>query len=149
MSDSHDDHFIVPVKYYIATLVSLLVLTVVTVGVALVDFGSFNTLIALGIAVVKATIVLCVFMGLYWDESFNRVIVIGSATFFALFVGFLLIDVATRDDVYSNEGSYFDIESPVKVVDHYSSHHGDDHHDNDADHNEKNDHQNDSMQNSH
>ena len=129
----NEDHFIVPVKYYVATLVSLLVLTVVTVVVALVDFGSFNTVIALGIAVLKATIVLCVFMGLYWDEAFNRVIVIGSATFFALFIAFLLVDVATRDDIYTDERDYHNINSPVKVVDEYSyhgkDHHSDSHHD--------------------
>ena len=123
----NEDHFIVPVKYYVATLVSLLILTFITVGVALVDFGSFNTIIALGIAVIKATIVLCIFMGLYWDEAFNRVIVIGSATFFALFIAFLLVDVATRDDIYSDERDYHNIKSPVKVVDEYS-HHGKDYH---------------------
>ena len=99
----------------------------------LVDFGSFNTVIALGIAVLKATIVLCVFMGLYWDEAFNRVIVIGSATFFALFIAFLLVDVATRDDIYTDERDYHNINSPVKVVDEYSyhgkDHHSDSHHD--------------------
>ena len=123
MSDSHGEHFIVPVKYYVITIIVLLILTIFTVLVALVDFGSFNIVIALGIAILKATIVLCVFMGLYWDEAFNRVVAIGSILFFVLFVVILLLDVGTRNDVYPNERDNYKINSPVKVVKEYSSHH--------------------------
>ena len=46
--------FIIPLKYYIITLVALLILTVVTVLVAQVDLGFLNIYVAMGVAVVKA-----------------------------------------------------------------------------------------------
>ena len=117
MSKNSDDHshFIVPVKYYVGTLIALMILTVVTVAVAQVDLAPFNVAIALGVAGLKATLVLLFFMGLKWDEAFNRVILIGSLAFFILFVAILLLDVQTRDHIYSNEGVPFDINSPVKI----------------------------------
>lgn len=130
MSDSHNDHFIVPVKYYVRTLLTLLFLTVLTVLVSLVDFGSFNTFIAILIAVVKATLVLSIFMGLFWDEAFNRVILFGSVTFFLLFIVVLILDVGTRNDLYPNERDNYKIDSPVRIVKEYSSHHA-----SDSDHN--------------
>eukprot|EP01051_Picozoa_sp_SAG22_P032089 SAG22_NODE_13352_length_409_cov_1.741935_1_plen_82_part_01 len=51
------DHFIVPVSYYVMVLVALLILTVVTVVIAQFDFGSFNILVAMLVAVVKASLV--------------------------------------------------------------------------------------------
>ena len=126
MSDSHNDHYIVPVKYYVRTLFTLLFLTVLTVFVSLVDFGSFNFFVAILIAVVKATLVLSIFMGLFWDEAFNRVILFGSVTFFLLFIVVLILDVGTRNDLYPNERDNYKIDSPVRIVEEYSSHHDSD-----------------------
>ena len=125
MSKNSDDHshFIVPVKYYVGTLIALMILTVVTVAVAQVDLAPFNVAIALGVAGLKATLVLLFFMGLKWDEAFNRVILIGSLAFFILFVAILLLDVQTRDHIYSNEGTPFDINSPVKIKTISDDHH--------------------------
>ena len=65
--------FIIPVKYYVGTLLSL-ILSIVTVLVVLVDLGPLNIYVAMFIAILKATLVVSVFMGLYWDEAFNRII---------------------------------------------------------------------------
>ena len=123
MSDSHNDHYIVPVKYYVRTLLTLLFLTVLTVLVSLVDFGSLNFFVAILIAIVKASLVLSIFMGLFWDEAFNRVILFGSVTFFLLFIVVLILDVGTRNDLYPNERDTYKIDSPVRIVEEYS-HHG-------------------------
>ncbi|RAP32002.1 cytochrome oxidase subunit IV [Candidatus Marinamargulisbacteria bacterium SCGC AG-414-C22] len=132
----HEEHFIVPVKYYVGTFIALLILTILTVAVALVDLGSFNIVVALGIAFLKATLVIMFFMGLKWDEPFNRVIMIGSVAFFSLFIVILLLDVGYRSDVFENEDKLFDIKSNVKIVEEYSAHHGDDSHSNDSHHSE-------------
>tara|TARA_E500000178_G_C16664291_1_gene592079 strand:- start:170 stop:598 length:429 start_codon:yes stop_codon:yes gene_type:complete len=121
MSDSND-HFIIPVKYYVGTLLSLIFLSIVTVLVVLVDLGPLNIYVAMFIAILKATLVVSVFMGLYWDEAFNRIIFVGAIAFSLLFLVFTLLDVDTRPDVFSNEGKYFDIDSPVNLVEEYSSH---------------------------
>ena len=67
---SDNSHHIIPLKYYIFTLCSLLILTFVTVFVAQFDFGVMNVPIALFIAVVKASLVIGFFMGLHFDRGF-------------------------------------------------------------------------------
>ena len=49
-------------KHYVATWAALMVLTVVTVGVAYLDLGVANDLVALAIAVSKALLVILFFM---------------------------------------------------------------------------------------
>ena len=63
------------------------------------------------------------FMGVKWDEGFNKVVLFGSLVFIVLFIAFVLLDVFTRDDIYPNEGDVHSIKSPVQVVPDYSSHH--------------------------
>jgi cytochrome c oxidase subunit IV len=53
---------IVPRHIYYKIFASLLALTLLTVGVAFIDLGPLNTIIALTIAVGKATLVLLFFM---------------------------------------------------------------------------------------
>lgn len=68
MSDAHADirkH----VKSYIMVFSALAVLTVVTVAASRVDFGSGNIAVALLIAVVKASLVVAIFMHLKWEKS--------------------------------------------------------------------------------
>src|SRR4051812_22502859 len=70
----HGDYHVhvVPPWLLIAVFVGLLILTGVTVGVTVFDFGrTVNVWIALGVAVVKATLVALFFMHLRWDSPFN------------------------------------------------------------------------------
>ncbi len=92
MSQKH----VIGFKIYLRILMILLGLTVITVGVSLVDFGMFNTFIAMFIATLKGVLVLLYFMHLKYDDKFYWV-VFGSSVFF-LILFFLLseIDVATR-----------------------------------------------------
>ena len=119
MDDNHSEHFIIPLKYYLITLVALLILTFLTVFVAQFDFGALNIYIAMAVAIVKASFVITFFMGVKWDEGFNKVILFASFAFVALFLATILFDVSTRSHIYSNEGNTIKVDSPVKVVDHY------------------------------
>ena len=57
-------------KSYINTWITLLILTVITVAVSYIDMGGIlNILFALGIAFIKATVVVVYFMHLTHDES--------------------------------------------------------------------------------
>ena len=69
----HGEHVghLVPVRYLVIAGLALLALTVITVAVRFVDLGEANMPIAMGVAVVKATIVALVFMHLRWDRPFN------------------------------------------------------------------------------
>jgi len=121
-SDSHS-HFIVPTKIYAAVYVALLVLTFITVWIAQFDFGSMNIVVALLVAGIKATLVCAVFMGLYWDSGYNKVLVLVSIFFIALFIGLSAADVFARGSTDSREREVFNIQSPVKPLSE-GSHHG-------------------------
>jgi cytochrome c oxidase subunit 4 len=96
----HSEHHIVPVSTYIKVLVALLVLTVVTVLVAKpvsgFDAGIFNAAIAFGIATVKASLVLAIFMGLKYDKKLNLVIFLTGVFFLIVMYAFSVLDIYTR-----------------------------------------------------
>ena len=83
---------VVPLRTLVAVLMALLALTVITVAVTYVDLGPLNIVIALVIALVKATLVLLYFMHLRWDRPFNAVVLITSLALVVLFIMFALID---------------------------------------------------------
>ena len=92
---AHVPH-IIPFETYIKVFSVLIVLTVVTVLAARVDFGMFNSVIAFGIASFKAGLVLAIFMHLKYDNMLNRVI-IGSSVFFLIVLWlFCFIDESSR-----------------------------------------------------
>jgi cytochrome c oxidase subunit IV len=87
---------VVPVSTYVTIFVSLLVLTAVTYLVATQDFGVMNTPIALGVALLKATLVVVYFMGVRYNTPLTKTVVV--AGFFWLFIlfGLTLNDYLTR-----------------------------------------------------
>lgn len=85
-------------KTYGAVLGALLVLTVVTVQASYIDFGAFNTVVALIIATVKASLVALFFMHLRHDK-FNAVIFVGGLLFLGVFLIWTLFDLGTRTTV--------------------------------------------------
>ena len=90
------NHPIVSFKTYLLVLIGLLILTVITVAVAQVDFGAFNAFFAMLIASVKAALVLLYFMGLKYDDKLYWV-VFGSAVFFVILLYFFSkLDFLTR-----------------------------------------------------
>jgi len=89
------DHIVSP-KVYVAVFLALCALTVLTVVVAGFDFGPFNLLVALGIAVTKATLVVLYFMHARYAGG-RTALVIGSAVAFYVILVFLtLSDYVTR-----------------------------------------------------
>jgi cytochrome c oxidase subunit 4 len=122
----HQGHFIVPVSYYIGTFIALLILTFITVAISRFDFGSFNLVIAMLVAVIKATFVGLIFMGLKWDRGFNALILLGTLLFLTIFFLLTFSDIAFRGDLDPIEKGVYGIKSPVKIIqssDHSSSHH--------------------------
>jgi cytochrome c oxidase subunit 4 len=81
-----------PLSLLFATFCILTLLTVVTVAQASFDLGSFDILIVMGIATVKAVLVGAIFMHLAWDKPFNIICFVGSFVFVALFIMFTLFD---------------------------------------------------------
>jgi cytochrome c oxidase subunit IV len=86
-------------RIYLVVLGLLLCLTAVTVGAAYVNFGSFNLVIAVLIATVKATLVALFFMHLRHDPPINAIIFVSSLIFLSLLLLFPLVDIQSRDRV--------------------------------------------------
>lgn len=94
---SHGGHHLVPLKVYWVTIAALIVLTVVTVGVTLFNFGTvMNVIVALTIASIKASLVLMFFMGLKYDNMLNRAYILSSFAALLLLIGISAADLWTR-----------------------------------------------------
>ena len=98
-TEHHDDHghglaHVATVKTLLATGLSLLFLTIVTVVSSKIDFGgaSINLAIAMVIAVTKATLVVLFFMHLRYDRLFHSVVFVSALLAASLFIGFTLMD---------------------------------------------------------
>ena len=81
-----------PKSTYYAIFGALMVLTAVTVGVAFVNLGSFNFPVAIGIAILKATLVILFFMHAKYSSTLTKMFV-GTAFFFL----FILLTLSLTD----------------------------------------------------
>ncbi len=116
-NDNHaSHHVIVPVKTYVAVFVALLILTFLTVFVAQFDFGSFNLLVALIVAMVKASLVVMIFMGLKWNKSFDRFAFFACLIFLFIFFLLVFVDIPLRSYRGVEESQHINLKSPVKLI---------------------------------
>jgi cytochrome c oxidase subunit 4 len=83
-------------KVYVLVWVVLLCFTALTTGVAYIDLGAFNTVVALAIAVCKASIVVLFFMHLRHSEKLIRVVVGVAVFWLCILIVISLSDFATR-----------------------------------------------------
>ncbi len=90
--NDHKGHHVTSPTLLLGVFGALMVLTVLTVWVTSIDFGNYNIFVALGVAVLKAGLVLMYFMHLRWDSPFNALIVVISLAFIMLFIAFSWID---------------------------------------------------------
>lgn len=84
------------VKMFVAVWAALLVLTAITVGVATLDLGPFNAVVALTIATTKALLVLLFFMELRYSTPLTKIAVVSAIFFLFLLAGLTLSDYMTR-----------------------------------------------------
>lgn len=94
------DH-IVPKSTYYLIFSALMVGTALTVGAAFVDLGALNTVVALAIAVTKATLVVLFFMHVKYSPRLTWLVVIGS-----VFWLFLLLAITFGDYLTRSWGTY-------------------------------------------
>lgn len=94
---AHEFHeHIVPVGTYLAVFISLLILTALTTGVAYIDMGRWNLVVALAIAVGKALLVILFFMHVKYHKGLTRITVIGAIFWLGIMITFTLSDELTR-----------------------------------------------------
>ena len=87
---------VVPKKLYILVLAALIVFTGLTTGVAFVNLGKWNTVVALAIAVGKASLVALFFMHLRWSSGLMRMVLLSAFVWFTILVTLTLSDELTR-----------------------------------------------------
>ncbi|HTS12458.1 MAG TPA: cytochrome C oxidase subunit IV family protein [Candidatus Limnocylindrales bacterium] len=87
---------IVPVKIYVFVFIALLILTGLTTGVAYIDLGPFNTVVALAIAAVKMMLVVLFFMHVKYSSGMTRLVVLAGLFWLAILLSFTLADELTR-----------------------------------------------------
>ena len=93
-------HHVVPLNIYLKVFGALLVLTLITVGVAKpvsgFDAGFLNALIAMLIASIKAGLVAAFFMHLKYDKKLFTSILVVSVFFIVILFAFTWVDIISR-----------------------------------------------------
>jgi cytochrome c oxidase subunit 4 len=89
-------HPLVPRHVYYRVYGILLGLTLLTVGVAYLDLGPLNVVVALGIAVGKAVLVMLFFMHLRYSTRLTWVVAAAGVVWLAHLLIFTLTDYLTR-----------------------------------------------------
>ena len=84
---------------YFVIFGALIVLTVVTYLVARIDFGNeaVNTIVALAIAVTKATLVILYFMHVRYSSRLTWVVIASGFLWLAIMISLTLIDYLSRN----------------------------------------------------
>jgi len=89
-------HHVVPIRIYLAIFAALMCLTAFTVWVAFIDLGSLNVVVALAVAVTKATLVILFFMHVKYSSRLTWLVVVSGFVFLAIMIGFTMSDVVSR-----------------------------------------------------
>ena len=87
---------LVPRQVYFSVFAALMVLTALTVWVAFFDLGPLNTVVAMGIAVIKATLVVLYFMHLRWSSKLSQVVLVAGLFWFLILIALTFSDYLTR-----------------------------------------------------
>ena len=96
--EQHEHHVVSP-RIYLVIFASLMVLTVVTVAASRYDFGPANTVVAMAIAVLKATLVVLFFMHVKYSSRLVQLLVAAAFLWLALLIAGALSDYVTRGRV--------------------------------------------------
>ena len=90
------EHHVVPKKIYYTIFGILMLCTYLTVQIAFFDLGELNTVAALGIAALKATLVVLFFMHVKYSTRLTWAVVAGSIFWFGIMLTLTLVDYMTR-----------------------------------------------------
>lgn len=101
MSGGHTQHVEhhLPKNLYFAIFGALMVLTALTVGIAYVNLGQLNIVVALAVAIIKASLVVMFFMHLKYESHLTKV-VLGAGVFWLVILLGIIMDYLTRSWMY-------------------------------------------------
>ena len=87
---------ILPKRVYYTIFAILLFGTYLTVQIAFIDLGAWNTVAALTIAVVKATLVVLFFMHVKYSTKLTWAVVLGGIFWLGILLALTMTDYLTR-----------------------------------------------------
>ena len=87
---------IVPIRTYVFVFAALIALTATTVIAARVELGALNFIVAMTIAVLKASLVVCFFMHLRQSASLVRLFALAGLFWMAILLVLTLSDYLSR-----------------------------------------------------
>ena len=88
---------IASVKSYVGIFLVLMVLTLITVLVAYVNLGQLNKVVALGIASIKATLVILYFMHVKYSSRLTKLVVASGFFFLIILLSLTMVDYGSRE----------------------------------------------------
>jgi cytochrome c oxidase subunit IV len=100
--DAHAHHadlgheHVTPLSVYFGIFGALMVLTIITVAVAWVNLGSLNILVALGVAVIKASLVVLYFMHVKYSSKLTWMVVGAGVFWLFILLSITMADYLTR-----------------------------------------------------
>ena len=89
-------HKVVSVKTYATVFLALIALTATTVGVSRIELGEYNFVVAMTIAVMKASLVVWFFMDVRRGSSLTKLFVGAGLFWLAILLVFVLSDYLSR-----------------------------------------------------
>ena len=87
---------VTPIRVYLMVFAILMVGTALTVWAAFIDMEPFNDIVAMAIAVTKATFVVLYFMHVRHSSKLTKITVVAGFLWLAILVALLLSDYFTR-----------------------------------------------------
>ncbi len=93
-----------PVGFYVFILGTLMILTLLTVGVSYIHLGRLNLVVAVVIASIKAALVVTFFMHLKYDNKFNALILVVTLLFIGVFFAYVMNDTEHRAEIDLEQG---------------------------------------------
>jgi cytochrome c oxidase subunit 4 len=89
-----------PVRTLVAVFGALIILTGTTVGVSFIELGDWNVVVAILIAVIKASLVAWIFMGVRHATTLNRLFVVAGLIWLGIMILLTFTDYTTRSWTY-------------------------------------------------
>jgi cytochrome c oxidase subunit 4 len=90
------NHKVVPIRTYIIIWALLICATFTTLGVAFIDLGPWNIVVALMIAFTKMSLVVLYFMHVKQATNLTKLFVVGGFFFLAILIFVAMTDYGTR-----------------------------------------------------
>jgi cytochrome c oxidase subunit 4 len=89
------EHIVSP-KIYVLVFMALIIFTGLTYGIALINLGPFNAIVAITIAMIKTLLVILFFMHVKYSPKMTKVTVVSGFFFLLILVALSLTDYISR-----------------------------------------------------